>query len=132
MGYEVRMKIGNVSSSGFISSIAEVDLCKIGDDRIDQLVQDSQNPEKNISGKPVYFYGADGNTQITEDRYGKRMYPVSAKVVLNTFKKEMKENKESAEYRRYKMALVLLESVVKNFSKKLNSYDHPYVIFFGH
>ena len=123
MGYDLRIHIGETSefngetgkkdSPVYLSQIAMLELCKPGDEVYTKL----QNLKKR--GKYCYFY-PDGDTRTTEDCYGERLTVVPAKSVLDILKKNNPEN-----YRRFTMAIALLEVMVAEFSDL-------HVICFGH
>ena len=124
MGYDLTIHVGEVDIYGdppteknpaYFRIIGTVDLCKVDDG----FYTDMYNSRK--LGVPVYFY-PDGDTQTTEDMYGDKLTAVPAIEVLNHLKKTFDADDP---YRRYEMAIAMLEVVVKRF-------DSPYVMQFGH
>jgi len=85
----------------YFQTFATIDLCKCGSNsaihNIDRVNKDESH----------YWYFYDGDTEIKEDRYGDEMKPVEVAVVIEALKK----NIEKDEYRRFKWALALLESM---------------------
>lgn len=104
---------------------AELDLCKLGyqDDALNRLIKKSHEDAKRFWSKEFcYFYGTDGNTEITEDCYGEHFWPVPIEDVLAAINESI-DPKEP--YRRLTWAKALLE-VMANDSEKLT------VLFWGH
>jgi hypothetical protein len=79
---------------------AEIDLCKCGGGEIDSL------PRNNKDEKNVHFI-IQGDQHIYEDRYGDKFLPLDINMVYEAIKKDSKKD----EYRRFKWALSLLESM---------------------
>lgn len=111
MGYETKLIIGRKTNmegyqnkdANFVIEIASIDLCK--SDFYDTQLNKEEDTEL------VYIYGSDGNTEIVEDRYGKRLYAIEPKKVL----KFMQNANKTAKYRRYNAAIPLLKSLIKDF-----------------
>lgn len=105
MGYEVKIYCGTVSNTSdadkgsYMEVVAMVALSKVPD----------LSPSK--TGTPVYFYyeQRDGDTSTTEDCYGDRLRAVPVKQMLEDVKKAQKR---CPDYRRWKPAIALLESLV--------------------
>jgi hypothetical protein len=126
MGYEVELYIGerdeqfrHIDSVDYLRVIATVELCKPGyNSKIYSL---SHN--KDI-GTPVFIYGSDGNTKITEDCYSK---PLKSIPIADVIKAIKYDNKHEL-YRRFIIALELLQSIDENW--KGDKYP-PEVVLFG-
>jgi hypothetical protein len=112
MGYEVKLYVGRVSPNmtrdeqrRWFNTWAMVDVCKPGYDS--ETYKLSANHD---IGQPIYIYGADGNTEIAEDCYGKQLkaFPLDdALAALET-------DNGSTRYRRFQIAVDLLRSVKAN------------------
>jgi hypothetical protein len=103
---------------------AALDLCKLGYDEhaLNLLLKRTHLAANAVKNHLVhYFYGHDGNTRFTQDRYGEPLYPVPIKEVLSA----VKELSQDDEYRRLKWADALLSSMA-------NDHEQLEVIFFGH
>lgn len=108
----------------YFMAMASLDLCKLGyqDDALNRLIAQSFDKGKEMNSKEFhYFYEADGNTQLTEDKYGAVFWPVPVESVLSA----MIESHGDSEYRRAKWAIALLASMA-------NDQEALEVIFFGH
>lgn len=126
MGYETRLHIGELGNTEwnkengtkknpiYLMEISQVDLCKCDSTFINDVAMSMRR------GKYVYFY-PDGNTKTIEDSYGDRLKAIPAKTIL----KHLKKANEVENYRRYSMAIALLEVVVETF-------HNPYVMTYGH
>lgn len=105
--------------------MAELDLCKLGyqDDPLNKLISDTIKKAKdNADSELLYFYGTDGNTRYTEDRYGD---PCGAVAIQEVVKAIHLLPPETMEYRRLKWAKALLEAMADD-SEQLE------VVFYGH
>lgn len=118
MGYEVKIYAGYLSRSvdakntQYMHVVGMVDLSKCG----------NLSPSKN--GTPVYFYyESDGDTRITEDSYGDALRAVPVGEML---KKVKAAQKRTPDYRRWKPAVALLESL-QDFEG-----DEIYCVIYGH
>jgi hypothetical protein len=124
MGYETKLIIGvkredyGHKKPSWFDVYAEIDLCKCGyGSHISAL---NQNSDKT---KPeVYWYGYDGNTEFTKDRYDSCPKPVALRHVVHALKADC----ENEDYRRFKWALALLESMEAD-----NENENIEVLFFG-
>ena len=94
---------------------AEIDMCKIGSSHLMKVLTVNKDPLKEI-----YWFGYDGNTRIHEDRYGDKPNETSIDDCIEALKLDVQED----DYRRFKWALALLESMKEE--KDLS------VIWFGH
>jgi hypothetical protein len=103
MGYEVKIYAGYLGSSDrpeeprCMHVVGMVDLCKVSD----------LTPAK--TGEPVYFYyETDGEERTTEDKYGDKLIAIPVKEMLANVKKA---SQLTPDYRRWKPAIALLESL---------------------
>ncbi|MCK5020052.1 MAG: hypothetical protein KAS32_23565 [Candidatus Peribacteraceae bacterium] len=112
---------GNILYTGrketWFQIVATIDLCKCGDN---SAIRDIDCVNKDESHHWFWFEN-DGNTQTTEDRYGDKLKPVPINVVIQALKQDVKTDN----YRRFKWALALLESMIDD-KEKLS------VLFNGH
>lgn len=125
MGYEVKVYVGRVSVSTtrdeqrrWFNTWAMIDICKPGyDSEIYKLSADHD------IGEPIYIYGSDGDTEIVEDCYGKRLRAFPLDVALTA----LETDNGSTRYRRFQIAVDLLRSV------KANAGDEQLSVFlFGY
>lgn len=89
---------------------AEINLCKIGDSHLFKSLK--LNKDKL---REYYWYGYDGNMRISEDRYGEKADLATIEDCITALKKDVKES----DYRRFKWALSLLESMKDSNMKVL-------------
>lgn len=78
-------------------------------------------------GMPVYFFGTDGDTQITKDRYGTNLVAVPIKHVIEGLKRLLSTNKYSRAQHAYDM--------LRSMKKKRKGYYGmvaTHCILFGH
>lgn len=107
MGYEIKIFVGQFNNNhpeGYFSPVAMVDICKPGYES--EVYKISKEP-----GTPCFFYELDGNTKVTEDRYQKRLGVID----LDSVTKSLRQDSKRDEYRRFKIALDVLESVKSRF-----------------
>jgi hypothetical protein len=106
----------------FFMTMAEINLCKIGSGHLSVLVDSTHKMGDKDSKNAWYIYGTtDGNKSAKEDKYGDKLYPVPISDVLDA----LKADHASDNYRRFRWAIALLESM-KDDPEKLE------VIFWGH
>ena len=108
------------------STIAMVDLCKCGG-LVSSLISNGHHDplKERTNSRGIMWDTFDGNKYISVDQYGDPMYLIPSKEVLEVLKKEQ----EIRPYRRYDMAIKLLESTIFHFDLA----NHPtYVMFFGY
>jgi hypothetical protein len=123
MGYETTLLIGKSTdalkedTASFFHTYATIDLCKCGEGALDGL-------ESHHKGDPLvyWYYGTDGNHHDTEDRYGDKPVPLSINEVLQALYK----HRANDNYRRFKWAIALLESMQHDSGENLQ------VLFYGH
>ncbi len=95
---------------------AEIDLCKLGrDSHIGKILTENKSDKEEF-----YYFGSDGNTKITEDIYGSKPNEISVAKCIEALRLDVKDS----DYRRFKWALALLESM-----KDENEIS---VIWYGH
>jgi hypothetical protein len=89
-----------------------IDMCKLGyDGELSDLGSRSHALAKaNLAKDFHFFYADDGNTQITEDRYGDPMWPMPIAEVLAA----AKAHPDAKTYRRLRWAIALLESMAED------------------
>lgn len=112
MGYETKLIIGTLThmkcfkdknDCDLVLEIASINLCK-------SCFYDTWlNKERDTHR--VYFYGSDGNTEISTDRYGSQLFSIDPKEVL----KLMEQENKPEPYRRYNAAIPMLKSLIKDF-----------------
>lgn len=109
MGYEIKLIIGTVHKALpddpadlYLIEVAMIDLCKscFGNTWIDE------SDKKNT----IYF--CDIGTNVSDDLYGSKLYPIDPKKVLAKIKEN---NKGKDKYRRYNAAIPLLENLIADF-----------------
>jgi len=110
---------GNLITTGKKSTwfevMAMIDLCKTGHgSEISKI--DFKNTDESH-----YWYFYSGNKEIIDDNYGDKSKPIPISVVLEALKKDYQES----EYRRFKWAIALLESMAED-KEELS------VLFYGH
>lgn len=120
MGYETQLLIGRDTKNSFedegtyFQVYANVDMCKMGNSKVLDLNWRNETPEVNH----WYFYApaGDGNTTITEDRYGDIPKPVPLKQVVEALRADC----EKDTYRRFKWALALCEAMLADGGEDLS------------
>lgn len=95
--------------------MATVDLCKCGYDSAINNIPHVNTDESH------QWYWYEGNERRIEDCYGAKLKPAPLIDVINALKKDIEDD----EYRRFKWALALLESM-QNDSEKIT------VLLYGH
>lgn len=86
----------------YFAVFATIDLCKCGYDSAINSI-DNWNTDESHG-----WYWYEGSAELRKDLYGVRLKPVSISTIINALEKDM----ESSDYRRFKWALALLESMV--------------------
>ena len=142
MGYDLRLYIGDhvpYESSNrstkknphyFSTGIATLEMCNVGSDMLDAIHISSKRYGKyafiydfvwnnDRNGEDVYL-----EEKVKEDNYGDTLRILPAKKLLKILKIE--EAKDDG-YRRFRMAIAILESLLKDFDPK-----YLYVLPFGH
>jgi hypothetical protein len=124
MGYETTIYIGQPGRDGFdynthwFHVFGHIDCSKIG-----SLI----TVEARKSGIPCYIFGDDGDTKITEDKYGQVLVAVPIKKVIEGLKEHLKGNK----YSRAQWAYDALRSMKKK-RKGYHGMVATHCILFGH
>lgn len=123
MGYEVKLYAGRVTTQGrdglghWLQIWSMFDLCTPGyDSETYKLSAD------HSIGVPIYFYGTDGNTEITSDCYDKRLKAIP----LDDALKALETDSGSDSYRRFKIAVDVLRSLKEHSGESLS------VVLYGH
>lgn len=124
MGYDLRLHIGEPSYSErdsgtekkptYLMQNSMVELCNVDTAFFNKLT-------KLAKESPFGYFYPDGNTKTTQDFYGDKLHFLPAKKVLTLLKQANKKEY----YRRYAMAIALLEVVIKDFKEVV-------VMPFGH
>jgi hypothetical protein len=107
--------------------IATLEMCNVGSDVLDAI--------SIVRGKYVYIYDMVWNNdnngedvyleeKVVDDNYGDRLKIIPVQKLLKILKIE--EAKDDG-YRRFRMAIAILESLLKDFAPK-----YLYVLPFGH
>lgn len=130
MGYDIKMYIGRTTidvpglgdgdkkNPGYFNPYAMVDLAVVGSTVCNELQK-----LKNNSCLHVYFYSPDGNTKVKKDSYDDALKVIPFDKVLEILKKSNRKEK----YRRFDMAIALMEAMVGKFYK-----NELGVVLFGH
>lgn len=124
MGYEVTIHVmqpghrrDELGTYGM--DIATVELCKPGHKSATCKLCEKPAPDPMAH---AYFYGSDGNTVITHDRYEKRLYWTPLADVVDALREDAKNDN----YRRFRIALKTMAAVQEEFG------DNASCILFGH
>ena len=118
MGYEIRLfAVERVSEDGYASVVADIDLCKIGQGNLADLLHQS-TPKK----PKAYVFGLDGNRRFKKDRYDA---PLSIMEVDDVIKAIEADNQREP-YRRFELALATLKAFKIGFGEdaKILGYGH--------
>jgi len=157
MGYDVNMIVGEASHDGGIFEVATLDMKKIGSGPLMERLtgHDYDHPDHWLyAGHNGYKFNeavaastettlySEGerrpnevdkfvvdlwNDEIREDQYGEKLKAVPIDEVISLLREEIKSD-ESNPYRRFVLALALLESVKEGWS----SSERMTVLFYGH
>jgi len=127
MGYETKMYVAVIHDTfrkyddylAWAQIIGMFDLCKAGYDTETGKLISRQTTKEPV----VFFYGDDGNTQITHDRYGDALGVISIPDMIAA----MKADNEVDEYRRFTIAIAFLEAVSKCFD-----LSETFIVTFGY
>lgn len=146
MGYEVEISVvqhrqDNIGSDGWCQVMATLELSKIGDGEVNNIIEKYRDEQETIPKKKRYFFYEDHTNRevkVHEDKYGSHL-PI---VPINEFyealvkdNNEIKKNKEygGAGYRRYEVAINLLKPFVKSKQwKSERNNNWLYVMAYGH
>ena len=119
MGYELKMYLATKHShSEYRQVIGTIDLCKLGRGKLADFIQDSK-----AESEDVFVYASDGNTRITEDSYGDKLWEVDVEKLLPV----MVEANKKEPYRRFNLAIPMMETLLKDFKEVT-----PVAIFYGY
>ena len=146
MGYEVEISVvqnrdGNLFSDGWCQVMATLELSKIGDGKVSNIIKKYRKEQGTIHKKKKYFFYEDHTNReakVYKDKYGSYL-PI---VPINEFYEALiqdnntiKKNKEygGAGYRRYEVAINLLKPFIKSKQWKYErSNNWLYVMAYGH
>ena len=120
MGYESKLYVGDYRN-GYFAEIARIDMCKMNyNGPFHKLLSSSEEIDKE------YVWADDGNTKITEDRYGEKLRRMSVLSVISSLSEEL----EVDTYRRLKPALTFLESLLSQ--QEEGTWDNIIILHFGY
>lgn len=133
MGYETRIHFGTKSfTDDYILFWGTFDLCKMGTGPFSEFIFEAReklNTPNSINfvldNKKVfktYIWESDGNTQRHKDSYGDDIIAIPVGLVIEALKQE------DDSYRRVRIALDILESLVRN----VTGSEELYVVIEGH
>ena len=143
MGYEVKISVvqhrnDNVSSDGWCSVLATLELSKIGDGAVIHVLQKYRAEQEKIPKKKKYFFYdnySNREFKVFQDRYDDYMPLVPISEFYEALVKNNEETKASDGhgYRRFELAIALLKPFVKSkqwkYERNINSL---YVMAWGH
>jgi hypothetical protein len=149
MGYEINLIIGEIGSTDTFLEIARIDLVKIGDGPLSNLILYAKGKEtpnfidwkflNDVKGEhlgisqttsEIFGLGMDyknvdiweGDEKIAEDLYGDKLPAIPLLHLLSAINQELK----LGSYRRFKLAKSLLDEFVSS------KWDNVYVVPYGH
>lgn len=142
MGYEVKMfvvthyKTLSLGRDGYCSVIGMVDLSKPGFGRITSLIEEYQDEFKKVLevNHPFFIDSYVGDEfKVMKDKYDKYLSLIPAREFLDAMEEDNKSFKKEngATYRRFDMAISLLESIFKGQGWQ-RQLDKIYVIPYGY
>jgi hypothetical protein len=126
MSYELKMIIGNQSSSStienithhiFFEVIATIELGAVGN----ELEFEDFSIENECNSLLWYWFMEDGTTKVYEDKHGMKPYPVTCGEVVEALDRAYDESVNKV----YMWAGDLLRSMMRDGFK-------PQVLFYGH
>lgn len=149
MGYEIKLVIGQLTPAAAPESalakhelkygrslieVARLDLSKIGSGPLGTLIDEAIKDQKVRQGEgaaKVGFYAEDGDTLVTEDRYGDPVTPVLLQGILEALVQEIEASilADETPYRRFVIAQALIEKILDTFH---NSASELVALTFGH
>ena len=108
----------------WMNTTATIDLKALGSD---SLIHNFELQKDKY--KPAYFYSDDGNTKITEDKYGTKLYAIPIAEFVRVFRQECKRSKaeDGVMYRHLAWALPLLTRM-----KNYQPLENLHVVLFYH
>jgi hypothetical protein len=108
----------------WLNTTATIDLKALGRE---SLIHNFANRKDEY--KPAYFYDNDGDTQISEDKYGTKLYAVPIAEFVRVFRQECNRSQEEngVMSRRLAWALPLLTRM-----KNYRPLENLYVVLFYH
>lgn len=125
MGYEVNLvllekyKNSHIAIGGeypYAAVVGTLDLCKVGFE-----INDGITKAEKFGANVSFYLPGNGDEPVKTDCYGKKVKAFKATRMLAIIKKA-----REPEYRRFKMAIPLLEQFIKGFG------DTAYVACYGH
>lgn len=138
MGYDVLMMYGTWHPQNkFFKEVGRVELCKVGDEHMMNLVtlsHQSENnpkqqvPDSHILNGPVEVYYDSGDKTRDADNYGDKIWLLDVGEVIVALKKEL----AGEQYRRFELALAVLEVFNRTFECDRSEHAIPGVVLFGH
>ena len=126
MGYEIRLHLGTKYSSLGFSEVAQIDLCKPGNVKFLDLRREGNKIQQKLREIGIY----KGDVLVFEDAYEEKLQAIGATVFLEALKQDCEESKKEYNgnmYRRFELALVLLEVFVERFKG-----ENPVVVMYGY
>lgn len=108
----------------WLNTTATIDLKALGSDSLIHKFELEKDKYK-----PAFFYSNDGDTKITADKYGTKLYAVPIVEFVKVFRQECKRSKEEngVMYRRLAWALPLLKRM-----KNYQPLENLHVVLFYH
>jgi len=108
----------------WLNTTATIDLKALGSDSLIHKFELEKDKYK-----PAFFYSNDGDTKITADKYGTKLYAVPIVEFVKVFRQECKRSKEEngVMYRRLAWALPLLTRM-----KNYQPLENLHVVLFYH
>jgi len=110
-----------MSRQAYLSEIAKLELCCIGNGYLSKVVQENM---VTFDKGDTQLYDMDGNRSIGEDHYGSYRRFVKIDTVIDALEHECANEKNK--YRRFIVALNLLKSIKDNFESDVGC------LFYGH
>jgi hypothetical protein len=115
MGYEIKLVAGcrgTGQQNDWVEKVVEIELSKCGHNQFGDL-----NTKRPTDDGKTFYYADDGNTQVREDNYGE---PLRIRTIDETITALKAELRGKEKYRRFVVALAMLEAIEKTFSATEN------------
>lgn len=122
MGYESKLVIGR--SIDWMMRNDPDGVCVLDIVQLNLSKCDIPWEKLRVSDQTYYYYADDGDTHIVEDKYGDKLYAVSIPRLLEL----MREKNSSSEYRRYELAIAVLEQ----FTRPVWGHERIVCLHFGY
>lgn len=125
MGYEInlvlleRQKGAHIvygTERPYARTVGTLDLAKVGSEVCDGILK-----AERFGANVAFYMPGDGDKTVDTDCYGKKVKAFKARRMINILK-----NSDDPEYRRFKMAVALLEEFIEGFG------ETAYVACYGH